>query len=53
MVIATALETWEAVIGVLAMALGYAVIAALWWLMIGAPRRRERHAARDGDEHPR
>lgn len=50
MVFASALDTWETVIGVMAMVLGYVAVAALWWFMIGAPRRRERHSARHVEE---
>jgi len=50
MVFASALDTWETVIGVTAMVLGYVAVAALWWFMIGAPRRRGRCGARDAAE---
>jgi hypothetical protein len=47
-VISSAFETSEAIMGMVAIVLGFALVVVLWWLMVGRPSRDARRS-RDND----
>jgi peptidoglycan/LPS O-acetylase OafA/YrhL len=53
LVLALSQNTAEGIIGLIAIAIGLAVCAALWWYMVARPWRDERRRRAARSNHPR